>query len=285
LLEPAQQERARRSASAAERRRVRIAPLLDLDAELGRHLPSDRLAAARSEIAVRVVTVRRGPWPVERRATADPRHLGLLVVDGLVSREILADDVTSMELLGPGDLLRPWDESTDFKLLRAVVRWNVLADARLAILDREVGLRLAREPELYAALVARFSWRTRRLAVLQAISQFKRVDRRVLTLLWHLAERWGRVTPAGVLVPLALSHRMLAQLIGARRPTVTTALGELARAGEVSRAPDGTWLLTGEPVGEPDERTSRLVSPPRTILASPADASAHAGAAVAGGPA
>ena len=58
----------------------------------------------------------------------------------------------------------------------------------------------------------------------QAISQLVRVDRRLLALFWHLAERWGRVTGDGVLVPLTLSHRMLSQLVGARRPTVSTAL-------------------------------------------------------------
>jgi hypothetical protein len=273
LLEAAQREAPPRPASDHARRR--IAPLLDLDADLGRYLPADRVAAARAEIAVRVVNLRRGPWPVERLGGTDPRHLGLLVVDGLFGREVLADDVSSLELVGPGDVVRPWDEPADFPLLRAEVRWNVLADARLAILDREVAVRLARQPEIYAALIERFSWRTRRLATLATISQLNRVDRRVVTLLWHLAERWGRVTPAGVVVPLALSHRMLAQLVGARRPTVSTALGELSRAGEVSRAADGTWLLTGSPAGEPVERSARFVPPRRAMLAHPLETLAH----------
>jgi hypothetical protein len=268
-LESPRQDAPRWQAAGPDRARRRIAPLLDLDADLGRHLPPERVAAARAEIAVRVVSLRRGPWCVERLAGADPRHLGLLVIDGLIGREVLADDVTSLELVGPGDVVRPWDEATDVPLLRAVVRWNALADARLAILDREVAARLARHPEIYAALMERFAGRTRRVATLGAISQLNRVDRRVLLLLWHLAERWGRVTPAGVVVPLALSHRMLAQLVGARRPTVSTALGELARAGEVVRAPDGTWLLTGSPAGEPDERSTRFVPPRRAMLAHP----------------
>ena len=76
--------------------------------------------------------------------------------------------------------------------------------------------------------VERLTQRAQRLAVTQAISQLNRVDRRLLTLFWHLAERWGRMTPDGVLIPLTLSHRMLSQLVGARRPTVSTALAELA---------------------------------------------------------
>jgi CRP-like cAMP-binding protein len=177
-----------------------------------------------------------------------------------------------MELLGPGDVVRPWDESADSELLEAVVRWSALAPSRLALLDHQLAIRLAGYPEIYGVLLERFAWRTRRLAVLQAISQLNRVDRRVLTLLWHLAERWGRVTPHGVVLPLTLSHRMLGQLVGARRPTVSSAIGELTRAGELSRRQDGTWLLTGPPVGAPDARTSSFTAPRRAVLAPHGDA-------------
>jgi CRP/FNR family transcriptional regulator, cyclic AMP receptor protein len=59
---------------------------------------------------------------------------------------------------------------------------------------------------------------------------------------------------------------MLGQLVGARRPTISTAFAELARAGEVVRAGDGTWLLTGSPVGRPDARTALFVAPRRRML-------------------
>ena len=51
----------------------------------------------------------------------------------------------------------------------------------------------------------------------------------------------------GVVVPLALTHRILGQLVGARRPTVSTALGELAERGELVRRVDGSWVLRGSP--------------------------------------
>jgi Crp-like helix-turn-helix domain len=57
-----------------------------------------------------------------------------------------------------------------------------------------------------------------------------------MALFWHLAERWGRVSGNGVLVPLALTHRILGQLVGARRPTVSTALRELANREQLIRA-------------------------------------------------
>jgi CRP/FNR family cyclic AMP-dependent transcriptional regulator len=245
----------------------RVAALADVDPDLMRHLPADRAAAARQQLPVRVVTLPRGRWPIED-LTVDPAHLGLLVVAGIIGRELVADDVTSIELLGPGDLLRPWDESASSELLQAVVRWTALAPTQLAILDRHVTVRLALYPEIHAALHERCAWRARRLAVLQTISQLNRVDRRLLTLFWHLAERWGRVTPHGVMLPLALSHSMLGQLVGARRPTVSTALAKLVRDGEAVRGDAGSWILTGRPVGAPDPRVDPTVAPRRSLLAA-----------------
>ena len=246
---------------------ARSAPLLDLDPELGGRLPPDVAVKARRELLVRVVRLRAGSWDVDRLGrAAGGGHLGLLVIDGMIGRSLLAEDVTSLELLGRGELLRPWQEGTGAELLRAAVRWTVLAEARLAVLDRGVARALGRFPELYDVLLQRATARAERLAVTQAVAQLNRVDRRVITLLWHLAERWGRVTPHGVHLPLVLSHRMLADLVGARRPTVSSALGELARSGEVQRNADGTWLLTGSPAGAPDERTRRDVPPRRQLL-------------------
>jgi hypothetical protein len=61
--------------------------------------------------------------------------------------------------------------------------------------------------------------------------------------MWHLAERWGRMGPSGVVVPIELTHGALGRLVGARRPTVTLALGELARDGALVRRNDGSWVL------------------------------------------
>jgi CRP/FNR family cyclic AMP-dependent transcriptional regulator len=247
-------------------RPVRTAPLLDVDPELGEFLDPEALAAARGHLGVRLVRLPRGPWDAASLSGVGPGHIGLLLVEGVVAHEVLAEDVSSMELLGPGDILRPWQLLGSIDLLRAETRWSVLAEARLAVLDRALAAKLARFPEIYSVMVERLAERCQRLTVTQAIGHLNRVDRRILTLLWHLAERWGRVTPAGVCVPLALSHRSISQLIGARRPTVSTALAELVRRGEVVRNEDGTWLLTGEPAGRPDPRRRRVITPRRRLL-------------------
>ncbi len=71
-----------------------------------------------------------------------------------------------------------------------------------------------------------------------------------MLILWHLAERWGRVHPDGIVVPLPLFHQRLADLVGAHRPAVTTALGGLTDAGSLTRRENGNWVLHGEPPRE-----------------------------------
>jgi hypothetical protein len=241
------------------------APLLDLDPDLGDFLGADRAAAAQRALLVSVKRLAAGPWDTSAIAVADAGHLGLLLLDGLLIREVVTEDVVSTELLGLGEVVRPWQLMADPSLLRTEVRWTVLIPARVAVLDRRLATQLAAFPEVLSLLAERMSLRTHRIAVSQAIAQLNRVDRRLLTMFWHLAERWGRVTPEGTAVPLTLSHRMLAQLVGARRPTVSTALSELTRSGEIARLPDGSWLLTGSPVGAPVARKTAFVAPRRRL--------------------
>ena len=94
----------------------------------------------------------------------------------------------------------------------------------------------------------------------QAIAQLNGVDRRVLALFWHLAERWGHISSAGIEVPLRTPHRMVAQAVGARRPTVSTAIANLQARDELTRRLDGGWVLHGEPVGMPNDEVRRVVA-------------------------
>jgi len=169
-------------------------------------------------------------------------------------------------LMCHGRMTSPGHISEGSTLLRYAVRWNVLARSRIALLDRRFAAQVASFPEVNAAVVDRVNERALRLAVTQAISQLNRVDRRLLALFWHLAERWGRMTPEGVALPMTLSHRMLGQLVGARRPTVSTALSQLVSEGEIRRRDDGTWLLTGSPVGLPAPEVERVVPMRRRLL-------------------
>jgi hypothetical protein len=240
--------------------------LLELDPDLGRLLEPERRSAAARELRVRVISLPIGEWGGARLAEADPTHLGLLVVDGVIGREVVLDDIVSTELIGPGDVMRPWRIDGPPDLLPVTIRWNALSGARLALLDRRFTAQVAHYPEITTMIADRLADRAQRLAITQAISQLNRVDRRLLALFWHLAERWGRVVPDGIGVPLALSHRLIGELVGARRPTVSTALAELARDGQLVRRHDATWLLTGEPLSVASEDAVDSVRQRRRLL-------------------
>jgi hypothetical protein len=233
--------------------------VLDVDPDLAGLLSEQRLSEARRRLVAREHAVAAGPWTDERVRNAGPAQLGLLVLEGVLARELLMSTNVSTELLGQGDLVRPWQAHGPSRLLRCEVRWTVLEPARFAVLGSAFGLELARYPEVQAMLIDRVTERSHRLALTQAISQLNGVSQRVLTLLWHLAERWGKITADGVVVPLVLPHRIIAQVVGARRPTVSTALANLQQEGTVVRLANGTWLLPGEPVGLPTDETNRVV--------------------------
>jgi len=243
-----------------------IMPLLRLDPRLGAFLPPHRIAEAQTALEVRVARLRPGEWDLGRAAgNGHSDHLGVLVVDGIVAHDVLVGGTTSTELIGPGDVLRPWSSDAP-PLLQRKLRWYVLNDGRVALLDRDFSRRLGAWPEVNAMLMERLSRRAERLATAQAIAKVTRVERRVLAYLWHLAERWGRPTGEGVLVPLTLSHRMLGQIVGARRPTVTAAVRLLIDSGEVVRRPDGSWLLIGDGHRPLADEPERAIAPRRRIV-------------------
>jgi hypothetical protein len=176
--------------------------------------------------------------------------VGLLVLSGLLVRRVGIDGRFGAELLGEGDLLRPWQWESDSATLPLELGWSIVEPVRLALLDDEFARRcIASYPELVSPLVARAMQRARNFAVNMAIVHQARVDSRLHMLLWHLAGRWGRVRTDGTVVPFRLTHSLLADLVAARRPTVTSAMSELARRGLV-RPQGGAWMLFGEPPGE-----------------------------------
>lgn len=201
-------------------------------------------AAARELATVKtpVLPVERGPWrPPALRSDAHA-HYGLLVLDGVMLRRVSLNGRTGAELLGSGDLLQPWVEQPPYDTLTADSGWEVVEGARLAVLDQRFAARVAPWPEVAAALLARATERARLLAFQHVASHIPGLDGRLLALMWALADRWGRVTRDGVLIPLPLTHATLAELVGASRPSVSTAVSQLAREG-VLRREAGGWRL------------------------------------------
>jgi hypothetical protein len=201
-----------------------------------------------------------GHWSPPSRGALGPGALGLLVLDGVLTRSVRLDGHQTPELVGAGDLLRPWEADAVAGFVEVDARWKVIDRATVALLDERFAERVCAVPGVCAALFARTVQRSRWLAFHAALAQLRRAEPRVLLLLWHLADRWGRVTPRGIHVPLRLTHALLARLVCLRRPTVSAAIGQLARAGEVGRNSDRTWMLTGAP---PDRDRLRGAAGPR----------------------
>jgi hypothetical protein len=221
-------------------------PVLAWDADLAAGLAGPRREQATRLSVAAVRDVRTGPWLPERYDAALEAGYGLLILEGMAARTVDCDGRTAAELLGPGDLLQPWQCGRPHETIDVDQHWTVLADLRVALLDRAFAARMAPFPEIGVALAGRAMQRARDLTVRLSIAQFSRVDDRLTLLFWHLAERWGRVQSDGVLVRLPLTHDMLSQLIAVRRPSVTVGLGELRRRGTVVPA-EGGWLLRGTP--------------------------------------
>src|SRR5581483_1648352 len=92
---------------------------------------------------------------------------------------------------------------------------RALVRSRVAVLDEDFADRIRPWPQIVYALLRRAVRRTMELNVQRAATCHPRADARIALLLWHLAERWGRVEPDGIRVPLPLTHRLIGQLVGA----------------------------------------------------------------------
>jgi hypothetical protein len=239
--------------------------LLDADPELAVLLDPLARERGRRELLVAIAALPLGVWDAGSLQEASALNPGLLLLDGVVAREVALGGGLSSELLGAGDLIRPWRTDHD-DLLSSEVRWNVLAHSRVAILDAAFLSKAASYPGLNAMLLERVEARARRLALLQAIAHMTRVEDRLLALFQQLAERWGRVTAQGVVIPLCLTHRTLSELVGARRPTVSTAAAALDKTGALRRRSDGSWLLAVTERAQPESPAS--VAQRRRLLAS-----------------
>jgi hypothetical protein len=168
--------------------------------------------------------------------------LGLLLIDGVVALDVQVGDRTASELVGAGDLLASWTSDDDVVLLVSETFSRALVTTRIAILDRDFAERIRPWPQILYALLRRSVRRTMELNVHRAATCHPRADARIALLLWHLAERWGVVEPDGIRVPLPLTHRLIGQLVGAERPSVSHALGRLSNADLVTRKPNGLVL-------------------------------------------
>lgn len=233
---------------AAGFRPVATAQLLAVDPELGSWLGREERQRADAEAWARVLELLPGPLELPSEPAPFAGWFGLLVLDGLLVRRVRIGGATWPELLGQGDLIRPWSNAGAIASIPSSARFEVVSPARLALLDRDVAARVAPWPQLAAALIERATARAHWLAAQLAAGQPALIDERIWMVLWHLADRWGVVSGEGVELRMpALTHRVLAEMLGARRPTVSLAVRRLARRGLLTHRSRFGWTLHGAP--------------------------------------
>ncbi|HWA54104.1 MAG TPA: helix-turn-helix domain-containing protein [Solirubrobacterales bacterium] len=223
--------------------KARVVQLLECDPGLADGLAQDERAIAMKALPVQVAALRKGPWCPEAKAP-ESGHLGYLIVKGLLVRRIEVAQGASIELLGQGELIRPWEEDTSSFCRPS---WEVVEATTVAQLGAPIARCLGQWPPLVSNLLGRGVRRSRALAADVAAANIVGLEERLLTALWQLAETWGSAETDGVHLAIRLPHRLLAELMGARRPSVTSALAGLKGDGRLSRTPDGFWILRGEP--------------------------------------
>jgi hypothetical protein len=216
--------------------------LLDVDPDLGGGDAGREIDPA-SRVNVQVYRISAGPMPEPPSRAGQPPHLGFLLLKGLLLYEVSVCGRATAELLGPGDLVRPWPRQ-ESGMLGSLATWTVLEQVLLADLA-PLATGQGSTHEIVAALLARGAERAEMVAVQRSIAAHVRVDVRVLAYLWHLADRFGVVLPGAVRLNLPLTHAVLARLVGARRPTVTTALQRLMQLGYLRRE-KRAFVLVGD---------------------------------------
>ena len=220
----------------------RLVRLLDAEPDFAEGVTGADREAARRHTITAAVTVPPGAWSPQalRGDDAVTGPFAAVVLRGLLARDVVLADRVATQLVGPGDVipLGDWDDGSP----PVHTEWRAGVESELAVLDARFLGAAQRWPWLTARVVERAARWADRAAMLQAITQLGRVDLRLVALLWHLADRWGRVGSDGVVLPLRLTHETLGRLVGAQRPTVTLALRDLREQGVVTRK-DAGWLL------------------------------------------
>lgn len=240
-------------------RRIRV---MDLEADLLRRLTEeDRLALGQASLPV--VDVSGQAFEVSS-FLAQRRAFAAVLVEGMVMFYLQIGAQPGLRLLGAGEVMAI--RETARSPLLAHVHSRAAPGTRLALLGNDFLALARRVPRLMVGIHVRLSEQMERLATQLVICQLPRVGDRLLAMLWLLAESWGRVTPSGTTLPLTLTHETLGALVGARRPTVTLALGELIEQGALMHR-EGGWLLLAEP-DVPSARAGKL-DEPRLLAEAP----------------
>jgi CRP/FNR family transcriptional regulator, cyclic AMP receptor protein len=236
--------------------------LLDAVGGAERNHAGGALLACGYRFAAGPIDLAAGGWP--------DTTFALLLLRGALTHQTRAASGRMIAFLASGDVLMPF--LPDPLELSGSVSVAATEEVLLAALDQRFIQAAAIWPKLMIIIQRRVCEQHNRLALHGAICQLPHIEQRLVALMWHLADRFGKVTAEGIVITRPLNHQTLADLSGARRPTVTLALKALRERDHLRRRPDGTWLLLNPiaPSLSLEDKIEELKISPRPSVIAPA---------------
>jgi len=178
---------------------------------LTRAMSEEERAEATARALAPMFTVARGPW--EPPLLSDTQAWGILVLEGVLARRASIRGHFATELMGPGDVVRPWTYAGPLAPIAAEATFIAHSSITIGLLDEQFAEAAAPWPHIAAGLIDEAVDRTRRLALALAVRHAVRVEERLLLTMWQLADRWGAVGPGGTVIRLpAVTHALLAEI-------------------------------------------------------------------------
>ncbi len=172
-----------------------------------------------------------------------------VIVEGKVKLGQTSSDgrESLLGVLGPGEMfgeLSLFDPG-----MRTSTATSLTDSVVLALGHDQLTPWLAGRPEVAAALLQALARRIRRTNEAMADLVFSDVPGRVAKALMDLGEKFGAVTPEGLMVTHDMTQEELAQLVGASRETVNKALADFTQRGWIRLESRQVLILDVERLG------------------------------------
>jgi CRP/FNR family cyclic AMP-dependent transcriptional regulator len=206
----------------------------------------DAEAAAALRATLRETPVPKGEVLFQEGEPGDRMYV---IMDGKVKLGQTSSDgrETLLGVLGPGEM---FGELSLFDPGLRTSTATALTDAVvLGMGHDQLGPWLAGRPEVAASLLQALARRLRRTNEAMADLVFSDVPGRVAKALMDLGEKFGTVTPEGLMVTHDMTQEELAQLVGASRETVNKALADFAQRGWIRLESRQVLILDVERLG------------------------------------
>lgn len=180
----------------------------------------------------------------------EPGDRMYVILDGKVKLGQTSGDgrESLLAILGPGEMfgeLSLFDPG-----LRASTATALTDAVVMGLSHRQLQPWLDGRPAVAAALLQALARRLRRTNEAMADLVFSDVPGRVAKALMDLGEKFGDVTPRGLMVTHDMTQEELAQLVGASRETVNKALADFTQRGWIAPQSRQVLILDVERLGK-----------------------------------